>query len=88
MNILHLDRIVQCFSSVSGHLGKFPSFIPQMPLTHPDDPLNSEFGEISSLEESHEDTTENGDRAPGICSHYLFGSKQTCVTDGYKMDQF
>lgn len=52
-----------------------------MPLAHPDDPLNAEFGKISGLEESHEDATENGHRAPGICSHDLFGRRQRCVTD-------
>lgn len=40
-----------------------------MSLTHLNYPLNSEFGEISSLEESHEDATENGYGVPGICSH-------------------
>lgn len=58
----------------------FPFFIPQVPLTHPDDPLNGEFGKISSLEESHEDAGQNGDGAPGISRHDLFGKTKTCFT--------
>lgn len=67
--------------SVIGGLVQFTYFIPQMPLTHPDYPLNREFGKMSSLEQSHEDPTENGYRAPGICRHYLFGNEKSCVTD-------
>lgn len=47
-----------------------------MPLAHLDNPLNSELGKISSLEERHEAPTEDGYRVPGICSHYLFGREQ------------
>lgn len=44
--------------------------IPQMPLSHPDDPLDGEFGEVGRLEESHEDAAEDGDGAPGVRRHY------------------
>lgn len=50
-----------------------------MPLSHPDYPLNGEFGEISSLEQSHEDTGQNGDGAPGISCHYLFGKRKAVL---------
>lgn len=72
-------KIVSCLQSVSGYMVQFPCFIPQMPLAHLDSPLNSEFGKIGSFEESHEDPTEDGYRAPGIRSHYLFGKKQSFV---------
>lgn len=60
---------------------QLPLFIPQVPLTHPDYPLNGEFGKVSSLEQSHEDGGQNGDGAPGISCHYLLGKKKkTCFT--------
>lgn len=74
--------------SVIGYLVQFPRFIPQVPLSHPDCPLNSEFGKISSLEESHEDPAENGYGAPGICRHYLFGSEKSFVIDLYGPGKF
>lgn len=49
-----------------------------MPFTHPDYPLNSEFGKISSLEESHENPAEDGSRTPGIGRHNLFGNQESC----------
>lgn len=54
-------------------LVQFPFFIPQVPLTHPDYPLNGEFGKISSLEQSQQNPGQNGDGAPGISCHDLFG---------------
>lgn len=63
-------------ASVVSNRIQFPLFVPQVPLTHPDDPLNSEFGEISSLEESHEDAAEDRHRAPGICGHELSGCEK------------
>lgn len=57
--------------SVVSHWGHFLRFIPQVPLTHPDDPLDGEFGEISSLEERHEDAAEDGNGAPGIGCYQL-----------------
>lgn len=67
--------------SVIGYWVHFPSFIPQMPLAHPDDPLNGEFGKVSSLEESHEDPAEDGHGAPGIRSHDLFERKAKLQAD-------
>lgn len=60
-------------------LVQFPFFIPQVSLTHPYYPLNGEFGKISSLEQSHEDPRQNGDGAPGISRHYLFGKRKPAL---------
>ena len=84
---IHQSIFFSCFfpifgSQVSGgacsvwDLVEFPFFIPQVPLAHPNYPLNGQFGKISSLEESHEDPGQNGNGAPGISCHYLLGKRK------------
>ena len=63
----------------SADLVQFPCFFPQVPLTHPVYPLNSELGKVSGLEESHEDSAQDGDGVPGICRHDLFGSERVVL---------
>lgn len=71
----------RAIGSVIGYLVQFPFFVPLVPLTHPDYPLNREFGKVGSLEKSHEDAAEDGDGAPGIRRHYLWGGQTSCLVE-------
>lgn len=62
--------------SVIGDLLQLPLLVPQVPLTHPDYPLDGELGKIGSLEQSHEHPRQDGDGAPGISRHDLFGRRK------------
>lgn len=64
-----MDLVRVFLHNVSVYLLQLPIFVPHMPLTHSDYPLNRQFGKIGSLEESHEAATENGYGVPRVSSH-------------------